>query len=87
MFGKYTPFKFFRAKRLNGEVHKARVTIGGEKDLARTFAEPLIKELNDDMRRLLDKSFPQFGISLDGTPSFAEAECIMVRFVTMVIFV
>ena len=53
------------------------------KFLAKTFAESLIKKLNQGIRCLLDKLFPQFGISLDVTPSFAEAECLMAKFVTM----
>ena len=32
--------------------------------------------------KLIGKTYPEFSISVDGTPSFAGAECIMVRFVT-----
>ena len=56
--------------------------IGDATNLAREYAVSLRNELIDEMKQILIKSFPEYGISLDGTPSFAEAECIMLRFVT-----
>ena len=56
--------------------------IGDATNLARENAVSLRNELIDEMKQILRKSFPEYGISLDGTPSFAEAECIMLQFVT-----
>ena len=40
------------------------------------------KHKNLYIRLILKESFPQFGLSIDGTLSFAEAECVIVRLVT-----
>ena len=61
---------------------KPGLTLGNAKDLARMYAKPVRKAIFDDIKVLLTRCRPQFSISLDGTPSFAEAECIMLRVVT-----
>jgi hypothetical protein len=61
---------------------KPGLLLGDTSNLVRDYAEPTLDTIVSDIRSLLDKSFPEFGLSLDGTPSFAEAECIIIRFVT-----
>ena len=61
---------------------KTGLTVGDPRDILRVFSEPLLEEIRGEIRLILKASFPQFGISINGTPSFAEDECDIVRFVT-----
>ena len=61
---------------------KAGLTIGDCGELTRMYCRPVLDLHLETIRELIGKSYPEFSISVDGTPSFAGAECIMVRFVT-----
>ena len=61
---------------------KLGLTVGDPRDILRQFSEPLLKEIRGDIRLILQASFPLFGLSIDETPSFVEAEYVIVRFVT-----
>ena len=52
------------------------------RNLVKDYAQPTLSNLIDNFRSILRQSFPEFSLSLDGTPSFAEAECMLVRYVT-----
>ena len=61
---------------------KAGLTIGDCGELTRMYCRPVLDLHLETIRELIGKSYPEFSISVDGTPNFAGAECIMVRFVT-----
>ena len=56
--------------------------MGNALDLPRAHAETVLSQLRKKIRALSLQSFPEYGITFDGTPSFAEAEAIKLRFVT-----
>ena len=51
-------------------------------NLARDYATPVLQLLIDKIRMLKEKDFPEYSPSIDGTPGFAEAECVIMMFVT-----
>ena len=58
---------------------KEGLNMGHASKLTRLYAKPALDFL---LKQISSRnSFPQFSLSIDGTPSFAEAECIIVRFV------
>ena len=61
---------------------KDGLTIGAPMELVRNFAKPVSTSLIHEMRGVLNCCYGEFSISLDGTPSFAEAECVILRIVT-----
>ena len=61
---------------------KEGLNVGWARDLARGYAKHVKEGLVLEVKDLLGKSYKQFSISLDGTPSFAEAECVILRVVT-----
>ena len=61
---------------------KPGLTLGHGSDLVRTYAQPALEILLKQICDIQLSAFPEYSISMDGTPSFAEAECIILRFVT-----
>ena len=61
---------------------KPGCSIGNPRDVVRNYAKPLRQVLMNEMKDIFFKCHPEYSISLDGTPSFAEAECIIIRIVT-----
>ena len=51
-------------------------------NMVKNYAIPLRKSLIGEMKELLNFCYSDYSISLDGTLSFAEAECIILRVVT-----
>ena len=52
------------------------------RDIPRNYAGVLHRKLKMEIKGVLNRSFCQFGLIFDGTPSFAEAEAIKIRVVT-----
>ena len=63
-------------------ISKPGLTLGGVKEIPRNYAAILHSQLRTEMKCMLKHSFLEFGITFDGTPSFAVAEAIKIRFVT-----
>ena len=61
---------------------KDGLSIGYPREICRTHVKTVRSMLLDQLKTLTKHCFEEFSISLDGTPSFAEAECIMLRIVT-----
>ena len=57
-------------------------TLGCVQDIPRYYSKTLHAILKDEIKKILSLSYQPFGLIFDGTPSFAEAEAIKVRFVT-----
>ena len=55
-------------------------TVGGEDGLGR-YAKPVHIRENDVLYALMKQCCPGYGLILDGTPSFADAEAIMLTLV------
>ena len=55
------------------------VTLGTARELVRNYAKPVRMAMFDEIRSVLMNCYSQFSISLDGIPSFAEAECKVLR--------
>lgn len=55
---------------------------GSLSNMASDFAKPALDILIKEMHRILRRSYPEFSLTIDGTPSFAKAECVLIRFVT-----
>ena len=56
--------------------------LGHVRDIPRNYAGILHRTLKMEIKHVLNRSFNQFGLIFDGTPSFAEAEAIKIRVVT-----
>ena len=58
--------------------------LGGRNDLVNMCAKPVLDTIIERLRFIIsgDSSFDEYSITFDGTPSFAEAEAITLRFVT-----
>lgn len=61
---------------------QSNLSLGYATDLPRSYAETVLGQLIKEIRDLSLNCFPEYGIIFDGTPSFAEAEAIKLRFVT-----
>ena len=58
-------------------------TVGGRCGIVRVIAPTVLRIIIDDLRIFLTRGcFEEYGITFDGTPSFAEAEAIVIRFET-----
>ena len=71
--------------RLKGFIQKycrPGLSLGNLTDLIYTYWKVVHTKHLDQLCYILSKSGVSFRIIMDGTPSFAEAECIMVRLVT-----
>ena len=51
-------------------------------ELVRDFAQPVSQSLVHESRGVLNCCYGEFSISLDENPSFAEAECVILRIIT-----
>ena len=62
----------------------AGCTLGNPTDLPNAFAKPVWDSLNERISSILcgGGCFNEFSVTFDGTPSFAEAEAIVIRCVT-----
>ena len=61
---------------------KSHLSIGTATDLSRAYSETVLQQLIEEFRVISTKCYPEYGIIFDGTPTFAEAEAIKIRFVT-----
>ena len=61
---------------------QSNLSIDNALNLPRVYAETVLSQLIKEIRALSLQCFPEYGITFDGTPSFAEAEVIKLRFVT-----
>ena len=61
---------------------KNGLSIGAPMELVRNFTQPVSQPLVHKIRGVLNCCYGEFSISLDGTPSFAEVECKILRIVT-----
>ena len=59
------------------------MTVGHTTDLTRNYIGMIMATIKEDTRKILnDGSYPEFSLTFDGTPAFAEAEAIIIRVVT-----
>ena len=56
--------------------------VGDVKNLIRDYAETTLDSIINNIRLTQRNTFTEYSLSMDGTPSFAHAECIIVRFVS-----
>ena len=56
--------------------------VGDVKNLVRDYAGTTLDTIVNNIRSIQRKSFAEYSLSMDGTPSFAHAECIIMRFVS-----
>ena len=61
---------------------KPGLSVGERSALAKNYAAPVRDALIGELRQLVCLCYSDYSISLDGTPSFAEAECVILRMVT-----
>lgn len=61
---------------------KPNLSIGNVKDLPRAYGDTVLEQLIEEFRVLSTKCYPEYGIILDGAPTFSEAEIVKVRCVT-----
>ena len=61
----------------------AKMTVCNEKDLLRSYVSMVLTTITDDIKNVIKKgSFIEYSVTFDGTPSFAEAEAVIIRVVT-----
>ena len=63
-------------------ISKTGLTLGRVSNIPRNYVAMLHSQLRTEMILFVKNSFLEFGITFDGTPSFAEAEAIKIRVVT-----
>ena len=61
---------------------KEGLRVGWARDLARLYSKPVRESLVHELQEMISCCHNYFSITLDGTPSFAEAECVILRVVT-----
>ena len=59
-------------------------TLGSDTDMVNAFAKPVLTTLIERISSILcgGGCFDEYSVTFDGTPSFAEAEAIVIRCVT-----
>ena len=63
--------------------HYSKIDMGHSSDLTRTYLKGALEVLLLDLRTFLKvHCFDEYSIIMDGTPSFAAAECIIIRIVS-----
>ena len=60
---------------------EAGLRMGSKSNLIRDYAEPMLQTIIDEIK-IQQQLFPEYKLSIDGTPSFEESECIIIYFVT-----